>query len=172
MIGPLFYYLPVFVVGIMCFKHNFFEDQPVVIGVAALLLFVVLLLLKDVVPAVDLAQRTYRLGLGVFGAMACFGLSIRMARRATPGSRCLKFIGSYALVIYLIHPPVMGMVRFIALAALPAAARSFLVLSVIVVTYGVFVPIVLEKYILRRYKLAGALILGNQWPGRSAPIPG
>lgn len=162
MIGPLFYYLPVFLIGYIFYRHNIINKNKYSLGIITILLFISLLLFRDVIFLDGIPRRIYRLILGLSGAISCFFISMQIARLQHGVANLLKLIGFYSLVIYLVHPPFMGIVRVMLLNAIPSMAHGFIPLALAVILCGLFLPMGLEKYVLRRYKWAGNLILGPQ----------
>ena len=74
--------------------------------------------------------------------------------------RAVRTMGLYSMTIYLFHPLFESFVRHVLTRILPKNDVLFLASALTAIIAGVLFPLLLEKYVLRRYRLTRKVFLG------------
>ena len=106
----------------------------------------------------SLSHNALDLLLGFLGIAGVLILS-RMILSAGWGN-LLRSIGFYSMSIYLLHTLFASPVRILYLKLVASPARLFLAVALVALGLGTYGPLILEKYLLRRFALTRKLILG------------
>lgn len=159
MIGDLARFLPIFAVGYILYMYYNFNKIGWLLGLFSVIFFVILLLFKDDLCNLYFFGRIYGLIIALLGAFSCFSIAMLISRHKNIFHNLLKYIGVFSMVIYLFHTLTMStfntffnMIQFM--------SHWFFLRALILVSLGVLFPILLEKYIFRKYAILGKLILG------------
>ncbi len=97
---------------------------------------------------------------GIAGAIAVFGIgNILQNRRGGGIVRGLKFLGTYTMDVYVLHGIVMVAIR---IALWSILKLNYYVCTISMLAGGLFIPIIISKYILRRFKILKLLFLGER----------
>jgi fucose 4-O-acetylase-like acetyltransferase len=163
-IGAALLYMPYFIVGVMVRDH-----QRSVLGAfdrhLSMLLIPLVTFVASYLGAVNVQvewqQSVLALITAVSGAMFCMAVSRAIEQRAPGGtSRTLATVGFYSMSIYLLHPLFESPVRIAFGQWAPLAPVPFEVVAFLAIVCGVVVPLLLEKYVLRRIALTRIYVLG------------
>jgi len=160
MLGTLLYYLPIFAIGFIFFRHNLLSKYRLALGIIFLLSFIVLFVCKGYVSHPDIAKRIVRLSLGVLGSVSCFFISIQLLKKENRLVKPFISIGIYSMGIYLFHTIFIGVVQAILINVIKLSDYWFVATAIVVVSAGVFFPILIEKYLIRRYRILNKFIFG------------
>ncbi len=101
-----------------------------------------------------------RFVLAFSGCMACISMSSLINAAGGAISRVLAGAGFYSMSIYLMHTLFESFVRIIFHQRLDAGRQWFLPVAVLAILAGTVIPLLAEKYILRKYPLTRRYILG------------
>lgn len=149
-VGNILFELPFFYVGILCKKHNWLAEKlNKGIGMTALALLVI------VNCSVVLSGGHYlKIATGYFGIAASCFVAMQITKTA-----CNPFvtIGKYGMDIYILANAVQVAIRIVFLKALGINGIVCCVLSTVL---GVFVPIIISKYFVRKLAWTRKLVLG------------
>ena len=159
MVGELLFFLPLFTLGLVLFRHDILMENYK-FGLTSLLVFVLFIAFNSFFQGPDLLRRLYRLALGGLGAVATFFIAIQISRTKNCFSRALRRIGIYSMGIYLLHTPIMNGVKLVTAEQFSLSGHWFLPIALIMITVGTGVPMLIEGRLLRRSALATQLILG------------
>jgi exopolysaccharide production protein ExoZ len=157
-----FHNLPAFTIGyIISYQRVNFDDiKPINVWVnliAWTILFSFLFVYKELH---SLANLSIDLFLYISGSFACLALSILVYLAHAKISEYLTIVGIYSMSIYLLHTMFASMVRISFYQILRLPQTRFLFGASIAVFLGVMLPLLIEKYVLRRYTLTKRLFLG------------
>lgn len=101
------------------------------------------------------------LALGVSGSLLVINASEHISRNwSTRVSRSLIDIGFYSMTIYLFHTLFESGVRIAAAQASPYVALPFEAIAIVAIVAGVVLPMLLEKWVLRRNRVTKKFLLG------------
>lgn len=164
MLGTMLFYLPIFTLGFICLKHNTLKRANLSLGLIFLVSFGLLLVFRENFLHNDLILRIYRLLLGIMGSAACFFIAMQVSNKDNKFFRVLKYFGIYSMGIYILHAPIMSSARIFLLQVIKISDYWFLPVAFISINIGILLPIILEKYVLRRSALAAGYILGIRVP--------
>jgi len=99
--------------------------------------------------------------LAVAGTVLVLDLSMALARRGDARvPRTLAALGYYSMTIYLFHTLFESSVRVAFLRIAPHVAGAFPVVALSAIAVGIVVPVMLEKYLLRRWRPTRKFVLG------------
>jgi len=160
MIGTLFCYLPVFTLGFISFKYGIFNNRTVILGNISFTLFIILIISNYFIGYQGIAQRMFRLLIGVAGSIFWFAAAMQLAKYHNKIVEFLKFVGLYTMAIYLFHSQFMVAIQIFLLQVVKLSYPGFLGMALIAIIIGLSLPILLEKYLLQRYSLVARLVLG------------
>lgn len=149
-VGRILFELPFFYAGILCKKHNWLEEKlNKGIGMTALTLLVIINW-----SVVLSGAHWLKIATGYFGILAsCF-----VAMQITKTTRNpFVTIGKYGMDIYILANAVQVVVRTVFLKALGMNGMVCCILSTVL---GVFVPIIISKYFVRKLAWTRKLVLG------------
>jgi membrane-bound acyltransferase YfiQ involved in biofilm formation len=107
-----------------------------------------------------MALGGFRLGpyvMGLAGILAC----VFLCKALNSSIPLVVSIGAYSASIYLLHGLAMGPVRVLLFEAISTPVVIFPLMAVIVCSAGLFLPIVVQKFLLRPHPLLNTLILGQ-----------
>lgn len=142
--------LPFFYAGIMCKNHNWLAGKlNIGVGMTALALLVIINCL-----VVLSGEHYLKIATGYFGIVASFFVAMQITKTA-----CNPFvtIGKYGMDIYILANAVQVAIRIVFLRALGVNGIVCCVLSTVL---GVFVPIIISKYFVRKHSWTRKLVLG------------
>lgn len=160
MLGTLLYYLPIFAIGFIFCRHNLLSKYRLTIGIISLLSFILLFICKGYVSHPDIAQRIVRLLLGVLGSVSCFFISIQLLKKDNRLVKTLISVGIYSMGIYLLHTIFTGVLQAILLNVIKLSDYWFASTAIIIVSASVLFPILIDKYLIRRYSILNKFIFG------------
>lgn len=99
--------------------------------------------------------------LGINGIVVCILLSVFLNQYAnTVLSKCIEKIGYYSMSIYLFHTIFMNLPIIFMSQLLNIKSMRFELQASIAILSGIISPLLLEKYVLRKYNISGRLLLG------------
>jgi fucose 4-O-acetylase-like acetyltransferase len=158
----VFYNLPAFTFGFIVSFLNIDIDnikpyQLKIIGIISIMLFVTTYLFKNTGAINDLYVDFL---IYLFGSIACIALSISIYLANLTITRYLKIMGIFSMGIYLLHTMFSGIVGIIFSQVIRGDNLMFFCGAAIAISIGIILPIILEKYILRKYKITKKLFLG------------
>lgn len=148
--SKILFELPFFYAGILCKKHNWLAEQlNKGVGITALA-FLLMINCSVVVTG----EHYLKIATGYIGILAsCF-----VAMQITKTTRNpFVTIGKYGMDIYILANAVQVVVRIVFLKALGLNGIVCCVLSTVL---GVFVPIVISRYFVRKFAWTRKLVLG------------
>ena len=108
----------------------------------------------------DAMSYPIRLALGVLGALIVIALSFRLDLAGGWLANAAAITGMYSMTIYLIHTLFESGVRIIAFQKLALPAGFFIPVALVAIAAGLIMPLLLEKYVLRKFGVTRRLILG------------
>lgn len=159
-----FHNLPAFTYGFILArkKINFDKINPKLLWnilIIAIATFATIYYLKNISSNSNI-QLAIDLLLYIFGSFACISLSILIYHSNIGIDRYLKIIGIYSMSIYLLHTMFASMVRIVCYQVLQIPTSQFLYGALLAVSLGILLPLLIEKYILRRFLITKRLFLG------------
>jgi fucose 4-O-acetylase-like acetyltransferase len=99
--------------------------------------------------------------LAVTGTLLVLDSSVALALHGDARvPRALAALGYYSMTIYLFHTLFESSVRVAFLRIAPHAAGAFPVVALSAIVIGIIVPVILEKYLLRRWRPTRKFVLG------------
>ncbi len=164
-VGRALAYMPFFVVGVglkedAAWAGKLDRDAGRVL-LPALFVFCALSYARLSNASVGHGDYLTRFVLGVGGSLLVMGLSQAISRRGPPHLRNSLFrIGYYSMTIYLLHPLFESTVRIALLQVFPRLHMPFLVTALLAIVPGIFLPLLLERYVLRKFSPTRKYILG------------
>ncbi len=108
----------------------------------------------------DAIAYPIRLALGLLGAMVVITISQRLDLANGRIAKVAGIAGLYSMTIYLLHTLFESGVRIIAFQRLHLGPEYFVVIAITAIAIGMIMPLLLEKYVLRKFGLTRKLILG------------
>jgi exopolysaccharide production protein ExoZ len=160
MIGTLFCYLPVFTIGFISFRYGIFNNQGVGLGIISLSFFIILIISNYFINYQGIAQRCFRLLIGVAGSIFWFSTAIQIGKNNNKIIELMKYVGIYTMAIYLFHSQFMVAIQIFLLQVVKLSYPGFLGMALVTIIIGLSFPILLEKYCLNRYSIVAQLVLG------------
>jgi fucose 4-O-acetylase-like acetyltransferase len=103
-------------------------------------------------------KAMFNLLLGGSGIALVICLASFLRQAGIP--RAVRTMGLYSMTIYLFHPLFESFVRHLLTRILPKNDVLFLASALTAIIAGVLFPLLLEKYVLRRYRLTRTVFLG------------
>jgi fucose 4-O-acetylase-like acetyltransferase len=160
----LFQNLPAFTLGfILAYqKINFDNIEPKflwIILIVAITFFAITYHFKD-------ASIYSKINLGIdlllyiYGSLACISLSILIYLSNIEVAAYLKIVGVYSMSIYLLHTMFTSMVRIVFYQVMHIPNSKFLYGALLAIIVGIMLPLLIEKYILRRCQVTKRFFLG------------
>lgn len=153
---------PFFVFGILLREERFIFNKiacgqlfviPISIG-----LFSTMFLLSYQVALIPYLVKFL---LGLCGTVLVLSVSHMVAwERHLMAKQIISSIGYYSMTIYLFHTLFESAVRIVAFQKIGVTRLSFEVVALLAVTVGIFFPILLEKFILRKFTVTKKYVLG------------
>ncbi len=97
---------------------------------------------------------------GVTGTLAVVGFSRMLSKTSGEGqgTRCLKYLGSHSMDIYVLHGMVMVAIRVLLWSLLKL---NYYLCTIAMLIGGFFIPLFVSKFILRKVKIFKLLFLGE-----------
>jgi fucose 4-O-acetylase-like acetyltransferase len=146
--------LPFFVFGVLFLKDlnfdNFEKIAAVKFGVTGALVFIFLNLW-------NYDNKIIKLALGISGSVSIIGLSAIIFKSPIL-YHGIYLIGIYSMSIYLLHTFISSSVRIVNYQIFKT--NLFFIPALIAIIGGIFIPLILEIYVLRKYAITRKLILG------------
>ena len=125
-----------------------------------LILFLTAFYFKDLYPQI---KYIFNLILGVSGSLLIVNLSILLENRLSFLGNILSSVGFYSMGIYLLHTLFVSSIRLIYYQKVGLYLNlPFILIALVAITFGVLLPLILEKYVLRKYPFSRKYILGIQ----------
>lgn len=150
-----FQYLPFFSFGYIMARHALLESANLNIGlIMSLMIFLIGLALRDSYKN----SHIISILLGTAGSLAIIFLSILIVDKQVILSKIFKLLGVYSSSIYLLHTISMGPIRILLLQIM--SFKAFLLIGCLVICAGLIVPLMIEKYIIKRFTVISKLVLG------------
>lgn len=164
-------FLVYFTVGFLLSKHEILKQIPDNGILVSLLASMILFGIAATVEMNNLSgilSKPVRLLAGISGCFSVIFLCFVIAElygkvklgyfNATAG--VLKEIGIYSMSIYLFHTIPMGVIKVIFFQILGDGRSYFFITGIIACSLGILLPILAEKYFLKRIPLLSTLFLG------------
>lgn len=98
--------------------------------------------------------------MSLIGIMTYYYLSVVVKNSQSRLFRMLKKIGTYSAAIYLFHSISMGAVRIIFVDIFNLNSNFYPLISIILFISGIVLPILIVKYIIKKFPILPPLILG------------
>jgi len=156
-----FQYLPFFTAGCLLHKMSFLEDvRPSTGIVLPLCLYLVFFAMRTHVSSFALASQTLSIALGVSGCLVCIAVAALMAGKTRFPTATIAALGMYSGGIYLLHTIFMGAAKVALTQVLHLGTPEFGVIALVMIFAGLVLPMVMEKYLIRRSAVASRFILG------------
>ena len=161
-----FQYLPFFAAGCLLHSRSFLEEvRPVTGIILPLCLYVVFFAMRAHVSSfAPLASQAISIGLGVSGSMVCIAVAALIAGKARFPAGTVAVLGVYASGIYLLHTIFMGAAKVSLTQVMHLGTSEFAVIALVMIFAGLVLPVVTEKYLIRRSVVASRFILGVEAP--------
>lgn len=97
---------------------------------------------------------------GIVGAVMVFGISDIIQKQNGGGiGQCLRYLGTYTMDVYVLHGIVMVAIRIVLWSLLKL---NYYVCTGAMLLGGLFIPIIISKLILRKFKILRLLFLGER----------
>ena len=159
-----FQYLPFFAAGCLLHSRSFLEVRPVTGVILPLCLYVVFFAMRTHVSSFALASRAISIALGVSGSLVCIAVAALIAGKASFPAGTIAVLGVYSSGIYLLHTIFMGAAKVSLTQVMHLGTSEFAVIALVMIFAGLFLPVVMEKYLIRRSAVASRFILGVDAP--------
>jgi fucose 4-O-acetylase-like acetyltransferase len=167
----LFFYLPIFSFGFYAFDIVRSQKYRSSIIVLSFLIFIVLYFFVYTPGLYNgITENILRICMGLAGALFVLYFSIEVARFRNLFSQFLISLGSFSMSVYLFHTFSFAPVHIIFFQVFNLGKEWFLISAVVAVCMGVFLPILSEKYIIRKIPILSLLFLGTGYKIRSIRI--
>ena len=167
-------YLIYFYVGVLFshYKFNVTSIRTIYSSIVLFIAFVFLLLQAELVVDLmnnilndDTSQRLYRLSFNLTGALSLYYLFLLSSIKKTYLFRMFSYLGIYSSSIYLLHTIVIGPVQLLMFQFLKINENMYLIIALLILLSGVFMPILIAKHFIGKRRLLCQLILGvNKYP--------
>ena len=156
-----FQYLPFFAAGCLLHKMSFLEDVHPTTGIILpLCLYVVFFAVRTHVSSFAPASQAVSIALGVTGSLVCIAVAGLMAGKARFPVETVAALGLYSSGIYLLHTIFMGAAKVSLTQVMHLGTPEFAVIALVMIFAGLVLPMVMEKYLIRRSAVASRFILG------------
>ncbi len=157
--------MPYFVFGVMLRENGKLSDMAMRSGwrciAVPLALFAAAYVIMPCAAGAGIARYPARLLLGAAGSLFVINASRALTGRAHKKiSAAVMRVGYYSMTIYLLHTLFESTVRIGFLKLLKNAPVPFECVACIAIACGVAVPLLLEKEVLRKNRIARTFILG------------
>lgn len=160
-LNRLFYNLPFFALGYVAVNHGWLR-QPEKLWKFIIPLFVAMLISTWLhhFDLFDAVSKSYFLATGIIGSIGLLLIGYFLSFHMNRAVALVKTIGIYSMIIYVLHLPMMGPARIFFSRVLSTDSVLFLAAAVFTVALGVFLPMIAEKYIIRKSRVLTVIILG------------
>jgi fucose 4-O-acetylase-like acetyltransferase len=156
-----FLHLPFFTAGYVLYRMSFFDELRPLAGIATpLVIYVFVFALRSHVSGSFAASRAISILLGVTGGLACITAAAYSLYGPPVLSRMMTILGVSATGIYLLHTIAMGAVKIFLTQVMQYGESAFLPIAVAMAAAGLALPLIIERYVIRRSSVASRLILG------------
>ena len=156
----VFDFLPFFTAGILLYRHiswgELSRSRALWLALAATVLFGLSYILREHVPTGGATA------VAIAGSVASLGWALVLVNSGI--SFLWERLGYWSAGIYFLHTLSMGPVKILLYQVTSWGAAHFLPTLFLSCLAGLAIPVLLEKFVLRRYPLLARLILGI--PGR------
>lgn len=146
----ILYELPFYYVGILCKKHDLIRKS---INKRSEIISTVLLIVVNVFVVLS-GENYLKIITGYLGIVSVCSIAMQIAKNV---NNTFVIIGNYGMDIYVMANAIQVIVRIVFLKVLGVSSIICCLLSTVL---GICVPIILSKYIIRRFKLTRKLVLG------------
>jgi fucose 4-O-acetylase-like acetyltransferase len=156
-----FQYLPFFAAGCLLHKMSFLKEVRPLTGIILPLgLYAVFFVIRTHVSSFALAAQAISVALGVSGSLICIAAAALVAGKARFPAGTLVTLGKYSSGIYLLHTIFMGAAKVSFVQLMHLGRSEFAAIALVMVFAGLVLPMVMEKYLIRRSSVASRFILG------------
>ena len=161
-LGDVFKNIPFFIGGIILREYKQLKEisingKPITIIIYSILFLILYWLLSEF-------KEVYysKFILGVIGSFLIFNISYFMSTYYSEKNilkMTLLYTGTSSMTIYLFHNLFLGGVKigFLQILHIPI---NFEIMAIIAITLGIVIPMILEKYIFRKYSIFRKYLLG------------
>ena len=156
----VFSYLPFFSFGALFLKKiNFdhLEKRVLYFTIAGLILFILASFINNSIGYNSIYSKIISIILGVSGSITIISLATINSQFMNLG-QMLHLIGFYSMSIYLLHTFFSSTVLIINYQLLKT--NYFLLPAIVAIFAGIFSPLILEKYVIRKNYVMRKYILG------------
>jgi surface polysaccharide O-acyltransferase-like enzyme len=155
-----FLHLPFFTAGYVLYRMSFFDEVRPLAGIAApLVIYLSVFVLRSHAGSFA-ASRAISILLGVTGGLGCITAAAYSLCGPPFLSRMMTILGVSATGIYLLHTIAMGAVKIFLTQVMQYGESAFLPIAVAMAAAGLALPLIIERYVIRRSSVASRLILG------------
>jgi fucose 4-O-acetylase-like acetyltransferase len=156
-----FQYLPFFAAGCLLQKMSFLENVRPSTGIILPLgLFVVFFAARTHASGFALLSQVIAIALGVSGSLVCIAASALIAEKTRFPAETIAALGMYSSGIYLLHTIFMGAAKVSLTQLMHLGMSEFAAIALVMSLAGLVLPVITEKYFIRRSVVASRFILG------------